>query len=165
MAKRYKVTLTLCIIVIVLLAVVVALQVYMTTGFTYESFRSIEKRNDIEKYTYTLGVHEVEYELPSSDMDFFSCVYGLRLYFPYSWISWKDEMTLGGGNQVLKVYMANGEIHTICPGRSTSFFGRELGTVTIDGVTYVTDYWYCNALSNMLGCYYHDRLDYVKEVS
>lgn len=165
MAKRYKVTLTLCIIVIVLLAVVVALQVYMTTGFTYESFRSIEKRNDIEKYTYTLGVHEVEYELPSSDADFFSCVYELRLYFPYSWISWKDEVTYGGKDQVLKVYMANGAVHTICPGRSTSFFGREMGTVTIDGVTYVTDYWYCNALSNMLGCYYHDRLDYVKEVS
>lgn len=165
MAKRYKVTLTLCIIVIVLLAVVVALQVYMTTGFTYESFRSIEKRNDIEKYTYTLGVHEVEYELPSSDADFFSCVYELRLYFPYSWISWKDEVTYGGKDQVLKVYMANGAVHTICPGRSTSFFGRKMGTVTIDGVTYVTDYWYCNALSNMLGCYYHDRLDYVKEVS
>lgn len=164
MKKRYKVTLTLCVVVIVLLSIVVILQVYMTTGYDYEAFRNI-KRADIEAYTYTLGVHEVEYDLAFSDMNFFSCVYELRLYFPYSWISWKDEMTLGGGNQVLKVYLENGEVHTICPGRSTSFFGREMGTVTVDGVTYVTDYWYCEALSNMLGCYYQDRLEYVKEVS
>lgn len=165
MQKRYKGLRIVCVIWIVLLSLVVALQFYMTMGYSYGPFRTLEKRADIERYAYTLGVNEVAYPLPSSSVDFFSCVYDLKLYFPYRWIAWKDETTYGGGEQVLQVYFASGEEHTINPCGTTSVLGREMGVVSVDGVAYVTDAWYCRCLSNLLSAYDDDRRAFVREAS
>jgi len=57
----------------------------------------------------------------------------------------------------LKVYLKNGEIHTIWPTSGRSFFGRDMFVVRIDGKAYLTDAWYGISLAEMLNTYSDER--------
>ena len=124
----------------------------------YEPFEKLT-RKEIEKYTYTLGEHEFEYELPDR---FYSYVHNLKIYIPYHPVSFLYNTTYGTNMGVLKVYLKNGEIHTIWPTSGRSFFGRDMFVVRIDGKAYLTDAWYGISLAEMLNTYSDERKEGMK---
>lgn len=145
------------ILLFVIQLLLICLLIYDRNG--YEPFEKLS-RKDIEKYTYTLGDHEFEYELPN---DFYSYIHDLKVYIPYDAVSFMYHTTYGTNRGVLKVYLKNGEIHTIWPTSGRDFFGRNMFIVRIDGKAYLTDGWYGFSLVEVLASYSDDRKAMMKE--
>ena len=162
-----KIIIVLLSILLLLESILLAFSLFLNTGFKYEPFKkftfSDTGRNtgaEIIKLTCSYNTSAYEYELPyKAYVNLRSYVYRLRLYLcldklPFDMV----ERQYGGAGTpryTLHIYTDDGESHTIRFKQTQKLFGKDFSIIYIDGMCYLTDYWY-HSLNDLLEGYYQE---------